>query len=89
MLTDVREVAFEFFVKDFNYLQQFRHLIHVNLAPVVAVQDEDEAPEDAFLVLNMHQQHRSDVVKALNVADLGVIVGVGKQDVEQLVFSRF
>ena len=77
MLADVRVVLLERVVQDVDYFHELGHFLHVDAAPLVAVEDEDEAPEDFLFVLDVHEEHGCDVVEALDVADLCVVVGVG------------
>lgn len=87
MLADVWVVLLQLLVEDIHYLHELGHLVHVDAAPLVPVQNEDEAPEDFLLVLDVHEEHGSDVVESLNVAHLGVVVRVRQQDVEELVLG--
>ena len=81
----VRKILLEFLVKVLNYVHKLGHVVHVDAPPLISIHDKYQAPKDLLLILNVHQEHGHDVVEALNIADLGIIVGIGKQDVQELV----
>ena len=61
----------------------------INTPPIFTVHDVKKAPEDLLLILDMHKQHSSDVVHALNVPDLGVVVAVSKQNIIKHLLTFF
>ena len=53
----------------------------VDAAPILPVHDVEQAPENFFFVLNVHQEHTCDVVHTLDVAYLRIVVAVSQQNV--------
>ena len=85
MLADVRVVLLQFVIQYVYNFHEFWHLFHVNATPLVAVEDEDEAPEHLLLILNMHQKHGRDIIQSLNIPYLRVIVCICQENVKELI----
>ena len=62
----------------------------VYATPIFTVHNVQDAPEDLFIVLYVHQQHASDVVHALHIAYLTVVISICEQHVVEhlLAFLR-
>ena len=89
MLADVGVVLLQSVIQYVYDFHELWHVFHVNATPLVAVQDEDEAPEHLLLILDMHQKHGSYIIQALNIPDLRVVVCICQKDVEELVLRLF
>lgn len=72
----------EFLAHKLKKVHQLGCVIVINLPPVLAVKQVNHAPEDLCLALDVYQEHGSEVVHALDVADLVVIAGIGLKYIE-------
>lgn len=61
----------------------------VDAPPILSVHDVEEAPEDLFLILDVHEQHACDIVHTLNVPYLRIIIAVSQEHVVKHLLTFF
>ena len=76
VLVDCRVLKLESLLHRVQQLHELGHLMLVHTTPVLPIHDVEQAPEHHLFVLDVHQQHSSHVVHALDVSNLRVIVAV-------------
>ena len=59
--------------------------MRVNGPPIALLHELVQAPEDLLFIRVVEEEQANNIVHALNVADLGVVVGVGLEHIKQLV----
>ena len=83
MFLNLWVVLNQFLLNLIDQLHKLWHILRVDPAPILSVQEISQAPESFLLVLNMHQEHGCHVVQALDVTNLGVVVRKGQEHIEK------